>query len=111
MRKFESREIRDAEEYARSGGQALHIFNRGGEFDHLTKISVFLRNHPWAHLFDQDKARLVKTARKLGVRQIVIDREDRDGQHVDLCGKPLDRALALCEPVQVKRKGIRDMKR
>jgi hypothetical protein len=47
-----------------------------------------------AHLFDQDLTRLVKTARRLGVRVIRVERSGTPKQHIDLCGKPLELALA-----------------
>ncbi len=45
--------------------------------------------------FDQDLGRLEKTARKLGVRKVVVTAADMAYQHVDLCGKPLDKAEAM----------------
>jgi hypothetical protein len=48
------------------------------------------------HLFDQSKERLISTARKLGVRVIRVERDGQRGQHIDLCGKPLARAVELC---------------
>ena len=47
----------------------------------------------WGHLIGNDAEQLIKTAKRLGVRKIVIGREGRPGQHVDLCGAPLDRAI------------------
>ena len=45
-----------------------------------------------AHLFDQDKTRLIATVKRLGVRVVKVEREGEEGQHIDLCGKPLERA-------------------
>jgi len=53
-----------------------------------------------AHLFDMDAARLTATARKLGVRVIRIERANTTRQHIDLCGKPLAKARALCDVAQ-----------
>lgn len=50
-----------------------------------------------AHLMDQDRDRLTKTAKRLGVRRVVIDQAGRPGQHVDLCGKPYERARGECD--------------
>jgi hypothetical protein len=47
-----------------------------------------------AHLFDQNLERLEKTARRLGINIVVIEKPGTDSQHVDLCGRPLRRALA-----------------
>lgn len=44
-------------------------------------------------LFDQDASRLEETARTLGVRRVKIDRLGHPWQHVDLVGKPLERAI------------------
>jgi hypothetical protein len=49
-------------------------------------------------LFDQDARRLIETARSLGVNKVKIDHLGRPGQHVDLCGAPLRRAIAQTEP-------------
>jgi hypothetical protein len=49
---------------------------------------------PWAHLFDQDADRCEATARRLGVRVVVVHGRGTEVQHVDLCGKPLARAMA-----------------
>jgi len=39
--------------------------------------------------------RLTATARQLGVRRIVVDQEKTEKQHVDLCGKVLERAIEM----------------
>ena len=86
------RNVREAQQYALDGGQALHTYPA---LDIPTAPAVFKRHSTWAHLFDQDKARLTRTARGLGVRVVVVHRAGQRGQHVDLCGKPLERALAF----------------
>lgn len=98
MRRFEQREIREALTCAAEGGQALHVWDPGPEPAKTwpKAPAIFLRNRPWAHLFDHDVERLTATARRLGVRQVYIDRKGERGQHVDLCAKPLERALAEC---------------
>ena len=98
MRGFLPRDVRAAVGFALGGGQALHLHTLGCG---TTSPGVFRQavgNGQWiAHLFDQDTARLVKTAKELGVRKIVVDRPGEPAQHVDLCGLPLARALAGCE--------------
>lgn len=95
MKVFTMRQIIEAVEYARSGGQALHLHNiitpnapRCFKRDVDNGVMI-------AHLFDQDTDRLRQTARKLGVRVIKIDREGTDKQHIDLCGKPLTNCWGL----------------
>jgi hypothetical protein len=90
MKLFEMREIREAQEYALQGNQALHVhtINQGHR--------MFKRYPVIGHLFDQDKERLVQTAKQLGVRVIKIGREGERGQHIDLCGKPFEKACELC---------------
>lgn len=82
MKIFLQRELRQAYEYAAGGGQALHVCQSRG-FVMSDAPACFRRSAQFAHLFDQDHARLLETARRLGVRDI----------HVDLCGKPLERAI------------------
>jgi len=60
-----------------------------------------------AHLFDQDKDRLFKKAKKLGIRRVYIDDEGADGQHLDLCGRPL-KALLIGYYSSLYRKGKKD---
>jgi hypothetical protein len=75
--------------YSKAGGQALHLHNMVGPNAPGCFKRDVANGGNVAHLFDMDKERLVKTARKLGVRVIHIDREGTDKQHIDLCGKPL----------------------
>jgi hypothetical protein len=95
MKQFEEDQVREAKAHAVAGGQALHLhtFNDMGH-------PLFKRYSVIAHLFDQNKERLVKTARKLGVRVIVVEHEGEPGQHIDLCGKPLERAKAMAATVE-----------
>ena len=46
-------------------------------------------------LFDNDCVRLEQTAKRLGVKKIKIDRRGKAGQHVDLVGRPLQKAMQL----------------
>lgn len=93
------REIREAEAYANNGGQALHCHRIIVNKDTAPRcfVNAVARGEDIAHLFDRDYARLVLTARKLGVKKIVVEYVGHEGQHIDLCGGPLKKALALCE--------------
>lgn len=99
MRHFKCRYVAEAQAYADAGGQALHTHQIIVNWDKAP--GCFKREvnagRDIAHLFDNDAARLRATARKLGVKVVFIDREGRRGQHLDLCGGPLRKALALCE--------------
>lgn len=44
-------------------------------------------------LFDQNKERLIATAKRFGVRVIKVDHDGDAYQHVDLIGRPLARAI------------------
>ena len=106
MKLFETMTIREAYAFAKEGGQALHLFDGKiwGNPSEPTP-SCFRRTMKagkmWAHLFDQDKTRLIATAKRLGVRVIVVSREGNYAQHIDLCGRPLERALAECCLTQI----------
>ena len=96
MRLFEMREIKESLEYAESGGQALHLMSHsGGTYPNAP--DCFRRTSEFAHLIDMDKERLIATAKRLGVRVIKVSREGHEGQHIDLCGKPLAKAKAMCQ--------------
>lgn len=96
MKQFAANLVRDAIDYADSGGQALHVWappqNKTGSC-YPGAPACFRKTNLWAHLIDRDTQRLKKTARNLGVKKIVISRPGRSGQHVDLCGKPLRKAM------------------
>lgn len=74
---------------AADGGQALHIHD-------MTQDGhpFFKRFKQAGHLFDLNSRRLMATASRLGVKCIVVHHQGKPGQHVDLCGGPLRRALA-----------------
>lgn len=93
MKRFERREIREALRCAGQGGQALHVFLA----PKMPAPSCFRRSLRCGHLFDLDAERLVRSARRLGVRNVVVHHRDTTKQHVDLCGKPLERAIRSCE--------------
>ena len=91
-------QIQEALDYAACGGQALHVWN-GGQWPGDAP-ACFRRSPIWGHLMDQDEKRLVATARRLGVRRVVVSKRDRREQHVDLCGAPLRKAMA--ETIRVR---------
>lgn len=92
---FLERELEAAYQFAGGGGQALHIIS--GRYAYLRKDtpSCFKGRGEIAHLFDQNEERLKRTARELGVRVLKVERTGQRGQHIDLCGGPLERARAL----------------
>ena len=95
MKLFSHMDIHAAYEYSAAGGQALHVWNPGGGWPGAP--SCFARNtKQWGHLMDRDIERLERTARSLGVRVIKSSRIGQRGQHIDLCGAPLQRAVLLC---------------
>lgn len=99
MKIFEYREISQAVEFAKGGGQAIHLMPGAYAYGRNDTPSCFKGRKQIAHLFDQDKARLVKTAKRLGVRVIKVEREADPGQHIDLCGRPLERALSEAKQI------------
>lgn len=98
MKRFEFEQLKEAYQYAADGGQALHIGGDAGAYPHAP--TCFKRAGAFAHLIDMDADRLEATARRLGVRKIVMGRRGSLGQHIDLCGAPLRRAVSLCEVVE-----------
>ena len=101
MRVYQTKELPAAYEHAAQGGQSLHLMS--GRFAYLRKDtpSCFKGRGQIAHLFDQDTSRLAATARRFGVRIIKVERQGERGQHIDLCGKPLERALAEAQAATV----------
>ena len=97
MKLFQQRELKEAYLYAEAGGQALHVID--GRYAYLRNDTpaVFKNRQQIAHLIDNDYDRLWSTAKRLGVRVIRVERIGRQGQHVDLCAKPLERAVAECQ--------------
>lgn len=94
---FSVREVKQAREHSMQGGQALHVWTppAGGW---PSAPAVFNRKRKqWGHLMDQDAERLVATAKRFGVRKIVVSQEGKPYQHIDLCGQPLKRALQSCD--------------
>jgi hypothetical protein len=90
MKLFKERQLKEAYEHAKNGGQALHLFSDPGVYPGCP--NYFKRSREAAHLFDYNIGRLITTARRLGVRVIKVGRKGQRGQHIDLCGSPLIRA-------------------
>lgn len=100
MRLYFMYELVHAYLYAEDGGQALHWMSRDGEVSPRSP----------AHLIDNDERRLIATARALGVRTVKVERRGAVGQHVDLWGKPLERAIRRCERVEpVEKRTLSDV--
>ncbi len=93
MRVFQQREVREAKRFAAEGGQALHLMS--GRFAYLRADTprIFQGLDIVGHLMDQNRERLERTARRLGVRVIKVERVGEPGQHIDLCRGPLARAI------------------
>jgi hypothetical protein len=98
MKHFTDWQVEEAWDHAEAGGQALHTHRIIVDWDKAP--GCFKREvragRDIAHLFDMDEIRLVATARKLGVKVILVERPGRRGQHIDLCGGPLRKALEAC---------------
>jgi hypothetical protein len=83
MKLFQEREVCEAMNYAKLGGQALHLMSADDWPGPAP--AVFRKHRQWAHLLDDDKERLVDTAMRLGVRTIKIGNPGIAGrQHIDL---------------------------
>lgn len=97
MKTFPRRQIREAMAHAAEGGQALHLMEGSFAYLRADTPSCFKGRREIAHLFDQEKTRLIATAKRFGVRVIKVERDGQPGQHIDLCGKPLERAKTLAK--------------
>jgi len=87
--------LREALKDVAKGGQALHLW-KARPYSCPKAPACFKGKRLWGHLLDSDKKRLVATARALGVRVVCVHRPGEPRQHVDLCGKPLGRAIKQC---------------
>lgn len=83
--------LNGAKNYALAGGQSLLL--HPSAWCVTAGPSCFRGQGVIGKLMDQDVDRLTATARRLGVRRIVVDRPGQPEQHVDLCGAPLRRAM------------------
>lgn len=99
MRVFAERDVEEAIAHAAAGGQALHLHAIIPDRRRAPRcfVAAVDRGEPIAHLFDRDRERLTRTAGRLGVKVVYVDRDGTDGQHIDLCAGPLRKALALVE--------------
>lgn len=99
MRIFQQREVQEAQAHAAAGGQALHLHRCIPDPSTAPRcfVQAVDRGEAIAHLFDKDARRLELTVRRLGVRVVVIEHRGKPGQHVDLCGAPLQRARAMAD--------------
>ena len=95
MKMFSQKHLTQALLYARNGGQALHVC-KTDTLPALATPPSFRGAKEFAHLIDLDRARLIQTARSIGVRNIVVDRDETDCQHIDIWGKPLSLARSMC---------------
>lgn len=99
MKKFSFRDIEAAVSHAADGHQALHLHGVIVDWESAPecfRVAVS-NNNVIGHLFDQDAARLISTAKRLGVRVVYVDSAGTPFQHIDLCRKPLERAVAECD--------------
>ncbi len=99
MKRFDWRQLPEALSYAASGEQAIHLHRFLGSSVSAPGCFVrAVRTGGWmAHLFDANEARLVATAKRLGVRVIRVERRGTPKMHIDLCSGPLRKALAEAE--------------
>lgn len=93
MKIFQQRELQAAYANAAAAGQALHLMSGSFAYRRKDTPNCFKGRDQIAHLFDQDRERLIVTARRL-VRVIREEREGTLRQHIDRCGRPLERAMA-----------------
>ena len=91
MKQFEMKDLKTAKDYSLQGFQALHIHTLNAGHP------LFRRYSKIGHLFDMNKITLIATAKRLGVRIIKVEREGETEQHIDLCGKPFEKAMKMCK--------------
>lgn len=99
MRAYTTMQVDEAVAYAAAGGVALHLHTIIVHRDRAPRcfVAAVDRGEWIAHLFGQNEHELRAIATQLGVRVIVVERRGKPGQHIDLCGRPLRRAIDLCE--------------
>jgi hypothetical protein len=105
MKIFLQREILAAYAHAKAGGQAIHLCDAAFVGP---GAPLCFRGKPFAHLFDQDLDRLLKTAKSLGVRVLVPQHVESHRQHIDLTGKPLKQAIYRANAEADREKELRE---
>jgi len=85
-------------DHVERGGQALHVYPAMPK-SFPNAPNCFKRAKLWAHLMDNNEERLIRTARELGVKVIKVSKRGERGQHIDLCGVPLERAMTRAKKV------------
>lgn len=102
MLRFTVMQIREAVAHAMAGHQALHLHRIIVDYDKapVCFVNAVRRGEFIAHLFDQDEDRLIRTCRSLGVNVILVECRGTPHQHIDLCGKPIARAIAMSKPYE-----------
>lgn len=89
---FEGLLTHEMRAHIKAGGQALELWDKS--FTLHPRAPRCFRGKNFAKLYDQDEARLIATARRLGVRVIKVDRPGQEYQHIDLVGVPMRKAIA-----------------
>lgn len=97
MKVFQMMQLEEAVAYAASGGQALHLHRICGPKAPTCFKMAIRKGENIAHLFDMDVARLLGTAYRLGINHLLVEKRGTSHQHIDLCGGPLRKAMALAE--------------
>lgn len=102
MKAFKMMDVEEAIAHSMEGWQALHLHQIIVDRKKAPRcfVSAVDRGEDIAHLFDQNLKRLIRTAKSLGVNVIVVERKGTPRQHIDLCGGPLRKAVAMCRKKQ-----------
>jgi len=102
MKLFQTKQVTAAINYGASGGLVLHMMPPGfaKAFPGAPKALTEAPGKPgrpgqFAHLICSDLEKLEKAARRLGVKNIVVHHLHGRGQHIDLFGKPLRKAILM----------------
>ena len=98
--------ILEAIEHSESGGVALHVWKpprQNGEstWPGYDIPGCFKKSESWGHLLCCSLGQLEKTAKRLGISRVVVSKLGKRGQHVDLCGRPLEKAIEKAVLVKV----------
>ena len=108
MKVFQQDQVKEAKAYALAGGQALHLHRIIVDRSRAPRcfVSAIDRGEDIAHLFDQDAQRLIATAKKLGVKVILVEHPGTPRQHIDLCGIPLRKARSIARECAKQESGV-----